>query len=328
MALKGIRTDQSPSSSRSLTERADELSRKTPRYLSSKELRRLSTLSQARSLFQIVVEWTSILLVIWISMKLSNPFVYLAAVVWIGARMHALAVLMHEGVHYRLFSNRNLNDFVSEVVLAWPLFLTMRMFRVNHFAHHRDPNTVKDPDWMRKQTPDWEFPKNRREFVLMMAKDLLGLSIPQRLLQVRGYLQSKKSLALGFLFARVIFYLSLIVLLTYFKLWFGFLLYWAIPFATWLNMTAHLRSIAEHFAVDDDKSFPSKTRTTLLSPLERLLLSPNNINYHIEHHLYPSVPFYRLPELHQALVKNSEFLRHAHVSKGYLQVIYECIEEG
>ncbi|MCB0279431.1 MAG: fatty acid desaturase [Calditrichaeota bacterium] len=22
---------------------------------------------------------------------------------------------------------------------------------------------------------------------------------------------------------------------------------------------------------------------------------PNNINYHIEHHLYPSVPFYRLP---------------------------------
>ncbi len=25
------------------------------------------------------------------------------------------------------------------------------------------------------------------------------------------------------------------------------------------------------------------------------------MNYHVEHHLYPSVPHYRLPELHRAL---------------------------
>ena len=28
---------------------------------------------------------------------------------------------------------------------------------------------------------------------------------------------------------------------------------------------------------------------------------PHKVNYHIEHHLYPSVPFYNLPECHREM---------------------------
>jgi fatty acid desaturase len=35
--------------------------------------------------------------------------------------------------------------------------------------------------------------------------------------------------------------------------------------------------------------------------LLRLALFPHHVNYHIEHHLFPAVPHYRLPQLHAEL---------------------------
>ena len=35
--------------------------------------------------------------------------------------------------------------------------------------------------------------------------------------------------------------------------------------------------------------------------LTRLCFFPHHVDYHIEHHLYPAVPHYRLPALHRRL---------------------------
>jgi len=35
--------------------------------------------------------------------------------------------------------------------------------------------------------------------------------------------------------------------------------------------------------------------------LGRALLFPHHVNYHLEHHLYPAVPHYHLPQLHRLL---------------------------
>jgi fatty acid desaturase len=35
--------------------------------------------------------------------------------------------------------------------------------------------------------------------------------------------------------------------------------------------------------------------------LGRAVLFPHHVNYHLEHHLYPAVPHYRLPALHRLL---------------------------
>ena len=67
---------------------------------------------------------------------------YVFAVAFIGSRQHALLVLMHDGVHYRLLRNRRLNDWMSEVILAWPHLVTARQYRKNHFAHHKYLNTA------------------------------------------------------------------------------------------------------------------------------------------------------------------------------------------
>ena len=42
--------------------------------------------------------------------------------------------------------------------------------------------------------------------------------------------------------------------------------------------------------------------TTWVNPIERLLLAPYWVNYHLEHHLFMFVPCWRLPAAHRALI--------------------------
>ena len=67
-----------------------------------------------------------------------------------------------------------------------------------------------------------------------------------------------------------------------------------------------MRAIAEHGAVTDLSSPLTAARCnrstgTLGNLLGRVLLFPNHVNYHLEHHLYPAVPHYHLPALHRLL---------------------------
>ena len=41
------------------------------------------------------------------------------------------------------------------------------------------------------------------------------------------------------------------------------------------------------------------TRTVLMNPFSRFIYL--NMNYHIEHHMFPLVPYYNLPKLHEVI---------------------------
>ena len=49
------------------------------------------------------------------------------------------------------------------------------------------------------------------------------------------------------------------------------------------------------------------------------------MNYHIEHHFFPSVPFYRLPELHALLMSKPGYREGAHVTRTYWGVLEESV---
>lgn len=56
----------------------------------------------------------------------------------------------------------------------------------------------------------------------------------------------------------------------------------------------------QHAGLDEDVyDHRLNTRTVYMNPVLRFLYC--NMNYHIEHHLYPMVPYYRLPELHELI---------------------------
>jgi fatty acid desaturase len=98
-------------------------------------------------------------------------------------------------------------------------------------------------------------------------------------------------------------------------------LYWLVPLAFWMPVLNAFRTMAEHAAISgvDGDGDGSGTRTTLAGWASKAFLFAHNINYHVEHHWYPSVPFHRLPELHAIL---QESVRRGttppyHVTRGY-----------
>ncbi len=297
-----------------------------PVKLTKQELLELSSLSPLRSLLHIAAEWILIVAAVHYCRLFWSPLIYLITVTFIGARQHALLILMHDGVHYRLFRNRRLNDWTAEIVLAWPNLISARAYRKNHFAHHSYLNTQQDPDWARRQgDASWVFPMHWSRLAMLIIRDASGVGAIFFLRLARTLLSKDTGVSTGFLIARYGFYA--VVAATF--IWFGafqlLLAYWFVPLFTWLIVIFRIRSIAEHSAIESNDRAYSQTRSTQASLLEHVFIAPKNVNYHIEHHFYPSVPFYRLPALHRMLMSKPEFNRGVHVTNSYFGVLRECL---
>jgi fatty acid desaturase len=105
-------------------------------------------------------------------------------------------------------------------------------------------------------------------------------------------------------------------------------LYWLVPYCTWHTAIQYARLICEHSAVHSTAPAYQVTRTTIPTRLESLFILPRNIGYHIEHHWYPSVPFYRLPELHERLLQVPDFRRYANIKRSVLHSLVECTKSS
>ena len=304
---------------------SDVFAGEVPLKLTKQEIGELSKINASLSWLHIAAEWGMILSTIYVCQMLWSPLLYLLAVAFLGARQHALLILMHDGVHYRLFRNRRLNDWVTEVLLAWPNLISARAYRKNHFAHHLYLNTDRDPDWVRRQgDPDWSFPKGWSDLSRLLLRDLSGLGAIAFLRIARSVLSKDTGIGKGVTYLRYGFYLAIALILVWASAVELFILYWFVPMFTWLIFIFRVRSIAEHSAIQGRYSAYASTRTTCASLIERIFVAPKNVNYHIEHHLYPSVPFHRLPQLHALLLSKPGFRDAAHLTRTYWGVLKEA----
>ena len=85
-----------------------------------------------------------------------------------------------------------------------------------------------------------------------------------------------------------------------------------------LLMFQYIRSVSEHFGDLEYDHLLSGTRTVKVNFLEAFIFAPHNVSYHIEHHMYSTVPFYNLLKLHDLLMQDDEFRQKAHITHGYL----------
>jgi fatty acid desaturase len=61
----------------------------------------------------------------------------------------------------------------------------------------------------------------------------------------------------------------------------------------------------------------SESRNVEANWLERFLFAPHHTCLHLDHHLFPYVPWYRLPELHTRLRHSVRYRVDAHTNSGY-----------
>lgn len=292
------------------------------------EIKQLCELSSFQNVFFIVLEWMSILLVIYCTQKFFNPLTYLLAIVWIGSRFQALVVLMHEATHYRLFKNRKLNEFVGEF-LAWPAFLTMKGYRNSHLAHHQNLNTEDDPDW-NQWDKYYQFPKTKKQMIVGLIENALGIGfvydITQTLFAHKEQAKLHNEIPLSLRICQLSFYATIVGASIAFSFWQLLILYWLVPLLTFTKFFDYVRAVTEHYPLNYSETYKSSRNTF---GWERHIVAPYNICIHLDHHLHPGVPWYNLGKLHDVLMKDPEYRRTSLNSTGHFRVLLEeCTQDN
>jgi fatty acid desaturase len=94
-----------------------------------------------------------------------------------------------------------------------------------------------------------------------------------------------------------------------------YLLLWVVPIFTSFSFFMILRQLVQHG--NGDRGWLTNTRVFFINPLINFAVFPMGQDYHLPHHLFASVPHYRLKELHEALVACQEYREQAVVVEGY-----------
>jgi fatty acid desaturase len=95
---------------------------------------------------------------------------------------------------------------------------------------------------------------------------------------------------------------------------------WVVAFFTTYGLFIRIRSLAEHACTERTDDPFRNTRTTRIGWLAALTVAPMNVGYHLEHHLLPTVPYFRLPAMSKLLLEKGA-VREEQIAPGYLAVL-------
>ena len=238
---------------------------------------------------------------------------------WVGAS--------HELQHNSVFKNRIANEFWLYLfcLLSWTNPVYFRRTHSTHHMHTLDSHLDEEvkTTLCRKMlniilTSTIDIPRFFRGLRIHML-NARGI-VPTKTSICQFPMQGPNSMRDLILFAQILLIsqstLFLIFLFTGF--WEGILL---ITFGAFIcNGFANMLATAQHCGMHNDSlDYRESTRTILLNPILCFLYW--NMNYHVEHHMYPGVPFYNLPKLHKVI---SYDLEKPAVGLGaVLKIIYE-----
>lgn len=247
----------------------------------------------------VIFEWFLILFCIYINSQFFSLPLIILSIFFVGTRIHALGILMHEASHFNLNSNRKWNDWITKILITLPALLSLNSYRDSHLTHHKYSQTEMDPTFTRKTGISvFDFPKkNSLVFVCELFSILLFRGA---FLAIKDLSRNRRSGAKG---SRYELLIGLLLIATIFVFGGGplFLLFWILPLLTVLPLLNHWRTISEHSSLPD---CAEKTRTVIYHPITAWFIAPYNVNYHLEHHLFPGAPWYQLKELHLNLQKS------------------------
>jgi fatty acid desaturase len=237
------------------------------------------------------------ILILGTMISLRVPFWYALLPVQ-GILIAFLFTTLHECTHETAFKSSFLNTVISSLS-GFLILIPPAWFRFFHFAHHRhthDP--ARDPEL---QTP-------KPSSLIGYVKHVSGL--PLWIAEIRTLLRNAMGRSADDFVpekarTRVIFEAR--VMLAFYVLIAAGSVFWQSPLLIWTWIIPALLGqpflrfylLAEHTNCPHVENMFENTRTTFTTKLVRLVAW--NMPFHAEHHALPTVPFHKLPELHEAV---------------------------
>jgi len=253
-------------------------------------LKRLSQPAPWSWCWRALSDWAQIIAVFVLLAHFPSVLTVVLAWLVVGIKMNALSLLGHDAAHFLVSRNRQLNDLIAYVFVGVPLGLSLSGYRKFHLEHHRHQGTAQDPEIPYQSAgPRWARPLSKQRLVYLFVTDLLGFGIGDIVKGLNCYKAQRKFEPL----------LSLLFFATaaYFCWRTGHL--WVLGFWVFCSLTTHwalfrLRTLTEHDGMESTLRFSA-------SPLLRYVVFPHNTHMHYEHHAYPTVPLWHLPEVRKNL---------------------------
>lgn len=264
---------------------------------------------------------------------LAAPVVALGLCV-IAGRQLCLAILMHDASHGTLFNTRWLNNTFTDWTCARPIWNDLKKYKLHHFVHHTKTGQPEDTDLSLVAA----FPTTRASLARKFLRDLTGLTglkfFIGRFLMDAGFVkwtvandvvklpQEGRTMAdIVTTFLRNATPTLIVNTVLFILLWlsghawlFGM---WVLAYMTPFALFVRIRSMAEHACTEKTADMFRNTRSTRAGWLARATVAPIHVNYHIEHHVMASVPYFRLPLMHRLLRERGAVAE----APGYLEVL-------
>jgi fatty acid desaturase len=259
--------------------------------LNAKDKARLNARSDARGLRHLMMycavlgvmgSWIFFALPLWQIMLIPH-----------GILISFLFTLQHECTHNTPFKTLWLNSIMGHLI-AFLLFQPFLWFRYFHLAHHKYTNIPgKDPELDGHEKPSsWgAFVRHLSTVDYWWAKvtTLIGNSVGPL---TASYIPPRKRRALrAEAVLLIVAYGVVFAMAPTALLWL-----WIVPLILGFPVL-RLYLLAEHGRCPEVEDMFLNTRTTLRTRVVRFLAW--NMPYHAEHHAMPSVPFHKLPVLHE-----------------------------
>ncbi|GAC14657.1 fatty acid desaturase family protein [Aliiglaciecola lipolytica] len=287
-------------------------------YISSEELKALCQTSDLIGWYRVLVNYALISLALLILVTFPHWFTFICCSWVIGGRILGLAILNHDAGHNTLFRNQKLNQTVGRWFLGSLVFVDFQAFQQGHGQHHRFAGTDKDPD----KIFVINYPATPASMTRKLLRDVSGVNgVKELAYQISVSNWHKRIPNLVMHGTMILFLYSIGILWTYTAFWAAYIFVYP--------LLSRIRIMGEHGAVTDIDALDPRlnTRTTLAGPLTRLLISPNQVNFHLEHHIHQNIPAHNLEKAHKLFKQRGMYDGFDCIANNYWQVLQKCISK-
>lgn len=250
---------------------------------------------------KVFIAWSLVYIALWMILMLGlyfskeNWFIQFILSILIASQLHTFTILQHDCGHKAAFQSDLANLWVGRF-FAWFIFMPFTVFTELHRRHHAHLSDPKrDPDeWFYVAGKKWLFLRESLfmpRFIWLSLTNDFSAKVKGRVVRELLFNAISMGLVLHLLWIND---LQMIV-------WLGFIF----PMLILAIIINPISRGYEHFplasmARSDPRRRDIRFNTVTVKNVVIGFLWAN-INYHVEHHLYPRVPFYRLPLLHRML---------------------------
>jgi fatty acid desaturase len=200
------------------------------------------------------------------------------------------------------------------IACALPVLQNYSAYKVLHLQHHKHLGHEGDPDHYDNYS-NWTW----LVFSMHWVRLIIGYPIYIVMIPILGFRQGKPAERRWIVFEVALLLLLIAVVLASPLSWSLLLHTWLIPMLI-INTFVNIRGMSQHTFLEEPDDPVQGTRSILTNPITAFFMC--NENFHLEHHLFPRVPWYNLKRLHTA-IRDQLVQREAPFVQSYFEFVCE-----